>query len=193
MTYNVDPDVPDQLIGDSLCLRRVITNLVGNAIRLTASKGLHKSHTALSCRHLAMDDDNVTSKLSVSNTGIGIAKNKLNMIFDMFCQADGIRWYLSRFTISKRLVNLMQGHMVESEVGLDRDSSSRLLRKSVGRQWRSRLNRQPSIQRETDFSSTRNMILCYCEPEGDQGAQIASSDSPWCLRSRGQDLVSPHR
>ncbi|KAJ3898627.1 atypical/HisK protein kinase, partial [Lentinula edodes] len=89
LTYDIEPDIPDQLIGDSLRLRQVITNLVGNAIKFTPSKVTRKGHVALSCRLLAMDDQNVTLEFCVSDTGIGIAKDKLNLIFDTFCQADG--------------------------------------------------------------------------------------------------------
>lgn len=89
LTYDVDPDIPDQLIGDSLRLRQVITNLVGNAIKFTPSKVTRKGHVALSCRLLAKDDMHVTLEFCVSDTGIGIAKDKLTMIFDTFCQADG--------------------------------------------------------------------------------------------------------
>ncbi|CDO72026.1 hypothetical protein BN946_scf184943.g61 [Trametes cinnabarina] len=122
LTYDVDPDIPDQLIGDSLRLRQVITNLVGNAIKFTPSKVSRKGHVALSCRLLAKDDQHVTLEFCVSDTGIGIAKDKLTMIFDTFCQADGstTREYGGTglgLSISKRLVTLMQGHMwVESEV-----------------------------------------------------------------------------
>ncbi|OCH92001.1 histidine kinase [Obba rivulosa] len=122
LTYDVDPDIPDQLIGDSLRLRQVITNLVGNAIKFTPSKVSRKGHVALSCRLLALDDQNVTLEFCVSDTGIGIAKDKLTMIFDTFCQADGstTREYGGTglgLSISKRLVTLMQGNMwVESEV-----------------------------------------------------------------------------
>ncbi|KAF9056922.1 hypothetical protein BDP27DRAFT_1454263 [Rhodocollybia butyracea] len=122
LTYDVEPDIPDQLIGDSLRLRQVITNLVGNAIKFTPSKVSRKGHVALSCRLLALDDQSVTLEFCVSDTGIGIAKDKLNLIFDTFCQADGstTREYGGTglgLSISKRLVSLMQGNMwVESEV-----------------------------------------------------------------------------
>ena len=89
LTYDVDPDIPDQLIGDSLRLRQVITNLVGNAIKFTPSKVSNKGHVALSGRLLALDDCSVTLEFCVLDTGIGIAKDKLNLIFDTFAQADG--------------------------------------------------------------------------------------------------------
>lgn len=82
--YNIGPEIPDQLIGDSLRLRQVITNLVGNAIKFTPN-----GHVALNVRLLASDDENVTLEFSVMDTGIGVAPDKLNLIFDTFCQADG--------------------------------------------------------------------------------------------------------
>ncbi|GJJ14452.1 hypothetical protein Clacol_008716 [Clathrus columnatus] len=123
LTYDVDPQIPDQLIGDALRLRQVITNLVGNAIKFTPSKVSRRGLVALSCRLLALDDESVTLEFCVSDTGIGIAKDKLNLIFDTFCQADGstTREYGGTglgLSISKRLVSLMQGNMwVESELG----------------------------------------------------------------------------
>ncbi|KAG1777538.1 histidine kinase-like ATPase, partial [Suillus placidus] len=84
LTYDVDPNIPDQLIGDSLQLRQVITNLVGNAIKFTPSKISRKGHVALSTRLLALDDSSVTLEFCVTNMGIGIAKDKLNLIFDTF-------------------------------------------------------------------------------------------------------------
>ena len=89
LTYDVDPDIPDQLIGDSLRLRQVITNLVGNAIKFTPSKITRKGHVALSCRLVSIEEGVVKLEFCVSDTGIGIAKDKLTLIFDTFCQADG--------------------------------------------------------------------------------------------------------
>lgn len=107
LTYDVDPDIPDQLIGDSLRLRQVITNLVGNAIKFTPSKVSKKGHVALSCRLLALDDSSVTLEFCVTDTGIGIAKDKLNLIFDTFAQADGSTTRVRKFSLFSRAV----GHL----------------------------------------------------------------------------------
>ncbi|KAI5891245.1 two-component histidine kinase Le.nik1-like protein [Schizophyllum commune H4-8] len=122
LTYDVEADIPDQLIGDALRLRQVITNLVGNAIKFTPSQVSRKGNVALSTRLLAMDGEHVTIEFCVLDTGIGIAQDKLSLIFDTFAQADGstTREYGGTglgLSISKRLVSLMQGDMwVESEV-----------------------------------------------------------------------------
>lgn len=97
LTFDIQPDIPDQLIGDSLRLRQVITNLVGNAIKFTPAKTTQKGHVALATRLLALDDQNVALEFCVSDTGIGIARDKLNMIFDTFCQADGSTTRVSLF------------------------------------------------------------------------------------------------
>ncbi|KAL4267517.1 histidine kinase [Pleurotus pulmonarius] len=123
LTYDVEPDIPDQLVGDPLRLRQVITNLVGNAIKFTPSKVSRKGHVSLSTRLLAMDDLNVTIEFCVMDTGIGIAEDKLTMIFDTFCQADGstTREYGGTglgLSISKRLVSLMQGNIRSSKTNI---------------------------------------------------------------------------
>ncbi|KAH8104366.1 hypothetical protein DFH11DRAFT_1883396 [Phellopilus nigrolimitatus] len=124
LTHDVDPDIPDQLIGDSLCLRQVITNLVGNAIKFTPSEVMRKGHVAIACRLVSIEDSTVKLEFCVGDAGIGIAQDKLNLIFDAFCQADGLTTRVKyggtgfRLSISKRLVSLMCGNMwVESELG----------------------------------------------------------------------------
>lgn len=85
LTYDVDPDIPNQLIGDFLRLQQVITHLVSNAIKFT-SPGVGR--VSLGCRRLALDHSTVTLEVCVSDNGIGIAKDKLNLISDAFAQAD---------------------------------------------------------------------------------------------------------
>jgi osomolarity two-component system sensor histidine kinase NIK1 len=72
LTYDVDPDIPDQLIGDFLRLQQVITKLVRNAIEFTPNKG----HVSLSRRRLALDQSTVTLEVCVSNNWISIAKDR---------------------------------------------------------------------------------------------------------------------
>ncbi|KAJ3164028.1 hypothetical protein HDU88_005681 [Geranomyces variabilis] len=118
LVFDVDNTIPDHLIGDPLRLKQVITNLVGNAIKFTASGEVVLRAT---CR--AVGEESVEILFCCSDTGIGIEADKVDMIFDTFCQADGST---SRkfggtglgLTISRRLVALMGGDLwVQSEFG----------------------------------------------------------------------------
>lgn len=121
LAYYVDSTVPDYVIGDSFRLRQIILNLVGNAIKFTERGEVRISISAADqsgCR-----DGEYCVKFAVSDTGIGIPSNKLDLIFDTFQQADGST--TRRFggtglglSISRRLVGLMHGKMwVESDYG----------------------------------------------------------------------------
>lgn len=121
LAYQVDSSVPDYVIGDSFRLRQIILNLVGNAIKFTDSGEVRLSISAADQKECEPGEFMV--QLCVSDTGIGIAANKLDLIFDTFQQADGST--TRRFggtglglSISKRLVGLMHGRMwVESDYG----------------------------------------------------------------------------
>lgn len=113
-----DPDIPACLIGDSVRLRQVLVNLVGNAIKFT-------SHGEVSVRvHLRKEEkDHVEVSFIVADDGIGISKGKIETIFDSFTQENTS---ISKeyggtglgLAISKELVHLMGGEIeVESEPG----------------------------------------------------------------------------
>jgi osomolarity two-component system sensor histidine kinase NIK1 len=120
LVYEVGQSVPDYVVGDSFRLRQIIINLVGNAIKFT-EHGEVKVH--IDMERTTADGEHFI-KFAVSDTGIGIPKDKLNLIFDTFQQADGST--TRRFggtglglSISRRLVTLMGGKMwVESEFGI---------------------------------------------------------------------------
>ncbi|KAJ9082352.1 histidine kinase osmosensor [Entomophthora muscae] len=111
LIYDVDGTIPDQLIGDSLRLRQVITNLIGNAVKFT-----NKGKVVLTAQTKEISGDMIMLLFCVSDTGIGIDSEKINLIFDTFQQADGstTRKYGGTglgLSISKRLVMLMGGEL----------------------------------------------------------------------------------
>jgi signal transduction histidine kinase/CheY-like chemotaxis protein len=114
----IAPEVPEMVRGDANRLRQVIVNLIGNAIKFT-----QQGEVALKVSLDSEQGDIRIVHLVVSDTGIGIAQEKLKLIFDPFIQADSstTRQYGGTglgLTISARLVAMMGGHTwVESELG----------------------------------------------------------------------------
>ena len=117
LVCEIAPDVSNDLIGDPTRLRQVLLNLLGNAIKFTQSGSV--------CLRVEPDADSAVPtalRFTVTDTGIGIAGDKLDRIFERFTQADSST--TRRFggsglglTISRRLVELMGGRIwVESQV-----------------------------------------------------------------------------
>ena len=84
LTCHVRHDVPDTLVGDSSRLRQIVANLVSNAVKFTST-----GEVVVRVEFDGQMEDAVRLHLSVSDTGIGIANNKLDSIFGSFVQADG--------------------------------------------------------------------------------------------------------
>jgi two-component system, sensor histidine kinase and response regulator len=118
LACNIDPTVPDALIGDPGRLRQVIVNLVGNAIKFTERGEIVLTVTA---EHI--HDAGARLRFAVSDTGIGIPADKHGAIFEAFAQADSstTRRYGGTglgLAITSQLVQLMGGEIeVASEVG----------------------------------------------------------------------------
>jgi len=115
---HIDPDVSLCLIGDSKRLRQIITNLIGNSIKFTG-KGSVSLHISID----AEEGEQTTLRFQVRDSGIGIAADKLEHIFEPFAQADisTTRFYGGTglgLSITRQLVELMGGHLgVESVEG----------------------------------------------------------------------------
>jgi two-component system, sensor histidine kinase and response regulator len=115
---DVASEVPDTVMGDPGRLRQILVNLVGNAIKFT-----DQGEVALKVEVERTVGHQVTLHFVVSDTGIGIAPEKAESIFESFAQADTstTREYGGTglgLTISKRLVELMGGRIwIESELG----------------------------------------------------------------------------
>ncbi|HEY1212081.1 MAG TPA: ATP-binding protein, partial [Bryobacteraceae bacterium] len=114
-TCTVQPDVPEVIVADSVRLRQVITNLLGNALKFT-----EQGSVTLEARCLSREGNTVTLHFLVCDSGIGIRPEKQKVIFDAFSQAENST--TRRFggtglglTISARLVEMRGGKIwVES-------------------------------------------------------------------------------
>ncbi|MFZ5766715.1 MAG: response regulator [Thermodesulfobacteriota bacterium] len=128
LTYHIDSELVDGFIGDPARLRQVLLHLVGNSVKFT-----REGEVAVSVRKVALQEqDRLTRKagardialhFQVSDTGIGIPKDKQQSIFAAFKQADGSssRRYGGAglgLTICAQLVGMMDGEIwLESEEG----------------------------------------------------------------------------
>jgi two-component system, sensor histidine kinase and response regulator len=118
LAYQVNPDIPERLIGDPGRLRQVIVNLVGNALKFT-----EQGEIVVFVETEGGTEEELFLRFSVSDTGAGIAPEDLDMIFEPFRQVDSTatRKYGGSglgLSISRHLVELMGGHIhVESRLG----------------------------------------------------------------------------
>ena len=117
LSSEIEGSIPSQVLGDPLRLRQIVMNLLTNAVKFTESGAV-----AVNLRSaLPRDKGRLTVELEVADTGTGIPRDKLPLIFDKFTQADGS---ISRkyggtglgLAITKKLVDLHGGQIaVESE------------------------------------------------------------------------------
>src|SRR4051812_28524063 len=118
LACQVEQDVPDGLVGDGNRLRQVLLNLIGNAIKFTES-----GEVIVRVRAPETDHRSAVIHFEIADTGIGIAPEKQQTIFQAFEQADSstTRRYGGTglgLTISSRLVEMMGAKIaVQSEVG----------------------------------------------------------------------------
>ena len=120
LAFWVEPDVPEDLVGDPSRLGQVLTNLLVNAIKYT-----HKGEVALAVSLENLDDDAALVRFSVSDTGVGVPEGQRGTIFDAFAQGSQTRSATVDeggvglgLAIAKDLVERMGG-----EIGLEASAS----------------------------------------------------------------------
>jgi CheY-like chemotaxis protein len=119
LIYQIHHKVPSQIIGDSLRLRQVLINLIGNAIKFTEQGEIFIEVKPVKI----LEDGDIELSFLVQDTGIGIAADKIERLFKAFSQVDSstTRRYGGTglgLVISEKLVGLMGGGIqVESEPG----------------------------------------------------------------------------
>lgn len=118
LRLNMDSKLPESLLGDSVRISQVLTNLTSNAVKFT-----HHGSVDITLKKVDETEETVSVKFSVSDTGIGIPQDKQQEIFEEFTQANQFktREYGGTglgLTISQKLVNLFNSQIeLESEPG----------------------------------------------------------------------------
>lgn len=173
----ISKDIPDSLITDEKFLRQILFNLIGNAVKFT---NIGTVEIAVNLIPKAIHGSKVDLIFVVKDSGIGIPKDQLNIIFDPFIQVThknrnkygGTGLGLS---ITKRLVELMGGKIsVESKIGFGSTFSVTLfdleissLHSNESRNNHKLLNikfHNPVIIIAEDILSNRQVIKGYLEP-----------------------------
>jgi signal transduction histidine kinase/CheY-like chemotaxis protein len=115
----IDPKIPKILIGDPTRLSQVIINLVSNAVKFTDTNG----KISVYAEYLNQNNNDITFKVSVSDSGIGLTKEQQSKIFEAYGQADASTTRKSGgtglgLTISSKIIDSMGSKLnVESEEG----------------------------------------------------------------------------
>ena len=117
-SIDIDPALPDELCGDEVRVRQILTNLLNNAVKYT-----DKGSVKFTLRGKRQDDGTILLKAIVKDTGIGIRKEDIDKLFTKFERLEmEVNSTLAGtglgLTLSKRLLDMMGGTInVESEYG----------------------------------------------------------------------------
>jgi signal transduction histidine kinase len=120
LKLSISDNVPENVFGDGLRLKQILNNLIGNALKFTTHGEIS---IKANMKNMLIAGDTALIEISVSDTGIGIEKDKLDIIFSSFTQADSsiTKKYGGTglgLAISQKLVGLMNGKIsADSRLG----------------------------------------------------------------------------
>ena len=154
---DVQADLPETYIGDHMCFKRIVMNLLDNALKFTETGHVLVFVTGEKTGH------KVNLKVSIEDTGIGIPENRMDDIFEMFEQADGSRSRQFQgaglgLSIAQQLANLLGGDIVaKSVVGKGSEFIANLNLPASSRQKKQALN-MTRFERATTLVIVDNQI-----------------------------------
>lgn len=152
LIFDISPDIPYELLGDSIRLKQIIINLSNNAVKFTKA-----GQVLLKMEAVPTGNDTTELRVSITDTGIGIKKEDMGKLFRSFQQLDSKRNRNIEGTglglaISKQLLSLMNGDIgVESEYGVGSTFSFALPQKII--------QNRPSIVIKNDTAITAAALV----------------------------------
>ncbi|MBF0227913.1 MAG: response regulator, partial [Desulfobacterales bacterium] len=107
---DINSNLPYLIIGDSLRIQQILTNLISNAVKFSKKNGV----VVLGAKHEAVSESEILLTFFVKDNGIGMSQEHLEKMFEPFSQEDAstTRKYGGTglgLTITKRLIELMGG------------------------------------------------------------------------------------
>jgi two-component system, sensor histidine kinase len=159
-----DERLPNYIIGDQIRIQQILSNLLNNAFKFTQENGI----ITLEVKLIDIDESHAKIYFCVSDNGIGISKDKFDLIFQPFTQADGS---ISKkfggtglgLTISSNLLSLMN-----SKIELESEENQ-------GSKFYFSINVPHSNE---DTSTTNNTIHSYNENKFVSANLLVAEDNP---------------
>ena len=153
---DLDNNMPTKLFGDSGKIKQVLLNILNNAIKFTDEGTIKISAKCIKYVN------NAKFTISISDTGMGIEKDKLNKLFDESKKTDK-KTYIEGMglTIAKNLIDLLKGEIeVESEVGKGSVFTITVNQKAIGDNTISEIkNFDPEKRRVNTFNAEGKKVL----------------------------------
>ena len=189
-----DRRIPNVILGDSVRLRQVLSNLLGNAIKFT-SQGEIDIEVNLEKQY----DHKIQLKFSVTDTGIGIAESKIDKLFKRFSQIDDSNTRQFGGTglglaISKTLIEMMAGEMgVKSKEGIGssffftavfglQEEPGLFAKRNLGNPVKSAITGHKKVLLAEDDLVSNNIVTIILKKKGFQVVAVEN----------GKDAVSAH-
>ena len=188
LVLRVDGDVPRQVAGDAGRLRQIVLNLLSNAVKFTSH-----GYVVVHVRLIRQSDARATIAIAVSDTGIGIAPDAKERLFQDYGQADAST--ANRYggtglglSISKRLAELMEGTLtVESAPGAGSTFEAQVV---LDRRAAAPINR-PEL---AELAGLRALVVDDCEMACEAvREQLARAGMRAAMASSAADALSTMR
>ncbi|MFH1950952.1 MAG: response regulator [Pseudomonadota bacterium] len=188
LACHIRPDVPSSLIGDPGRLRQIIVNIAGNSLKFT-----EEGEIVIRVEMESESDDSVKLHFMVSDTGIGIPRDKLDSIFKSFEQVDGstTRKYGGTglgLSITRQFVEMMGG-----EICVESPNRFRLEEDSNTRNREPRIGGPGSIFHFTvcfDLSRSKDISIPRPKPQDLSGMPVLIVDDNYTNRILLQEMIT---
>jgi PAS domain S-box-containing protein len=161
--FQVDPSIPQFIMGDLTRIRQILVNLVSNAVKFTPS-----GEIVIRVKQIEIQGDEATLEFSVKDTGVGIPSEKIDRLFKPFSQVDAstTRKYGGTglgLAICYKLVKLMNGYI---QVKSEPNKGSEFLFTIVTHFIKPEEKKQDELSTKLEILKGKKLLILDCHPTG---------------------------